>query len=120
MKTHAIRKILAGTTLAFSAAALSTPAAAQAVDETAAKALFKRNDCGKCHNPTRDKKGPSLKKIAAELNKKPAEAMDKIMKNLTTGPKVKLLDDNKEEEHKIIDTKDQKEIKNLAAWLLKQ
>ena len=42
------------------------------------------------------------------------------MKNLTTGPKVKLLDDQKEEEHKIIDTKDEKQIKNLAAWLMKQ
>jgi cytochrome c len=103
---------------AASAAALCAPAFAQ-VDDEAAKALFKRNDCGKCHHPTRDKKGPSLQKVAKELKGK-ADWEARIMKNLTTGPKVKLLDDQKEEEHKIIDTKDEKQIKNLAAWLMKQ
>jgi cytochrome c len=113
-------RILVATLFAAGAAVISAPASAQAVDEAAAKALFKRNDCGKCHHPTRDKKGPSLQKQAKKLNEKPSEAMDRIIKNLTTGPKVKLLDDQKEEEHKIIDTKDEKQIKNLGAWLLKQ
>jgi len=36
---------------------------------------------------------------------------------MTTGPKVKL-DDGTEEEHKIIDTKDPKELSNLAQWIL--
>jgi cytochrome c len=112
-------RILAATLLASGALALSAPAAAQKVDEEGAKALFKRNDCGKCHHPTRDKKGPSLQKVAKELKGK-ADWEARIMKNLTTGPKVKLLDDQKEEEHKIIDTKDEKQIKNLAAWLMKQ
>lgn len=92
---------------------------AQAVDEDGAKALFKRNDCAKCHHPTREKKGPSLKDMAKELKGK-ADAEARIVKNLTTAPKVKLRDENKEEEHKIIDTKDDKQIKNLAAWLMKQ
>ena len=39
------------------------------------------------------------------------------MKNLTTGPKVKL-EDGTEEDHKIIDTKDPKELKNLIDWIL--
>lgn len=116
---NVLYKILAGTLLAAGAAVISAPASAQAVDEDAAKALFKRNDCGKCHHPTRDKKGPSLQKVAKELKGK-ADWEARIMKNLTTGPKVKLLDDQKEEEHKIIDTKDEKQIKNLAAWLMKQ
>jgi len=100
--------------------AMTGSAQAQAYDEEAAKALFKRNDCGKCHHPSRDKKGPSLQKMAKDLNKKPAEAMNRIVKNATTAPKVKLLDDGKEEEHKIIDTKDEKQIRNMGTWLLKQ
>ena len=112
-------KVLAAALFATGAFVLSAPASAQAVDEDAAKALFKRNDCAKCHHPTRDKKGPSLQKVAKELKGK-ADWEARIMKNLTTGPKVKLLDDQKEEEHKIIDTKDEKQIKNLAAWLMKQ
>ncbi len=119
MKTFAMHRILPAALLAISSVAFSLPAASQAVDEEAAKALFKRNDCGKCHHPTRDKKGPSLQKVAKELNKKPAEAMNRIIKNATTGPKVKLLDDGKEEEHKIIDTKDEKQIRNLGQWILK-
>ncbi len=35
-----------------------------AVDVDAAKALAKANDCLKCHASDKDKKGPSMKKIA--------------------------------------------------------
>jgi len=41
------------------------------------------------------------------------------VKNITSGAKVKL-DDGSEEEHKIIDTKDQAALKNLADWVLAQ
>ena len=87
-----------------------------AVDEEAAKAIGKRNDCFKCHAVDKTKKGPSYQKIAAKFKGK-ADAEDKIMKNLTTGPKVKL-EDGTEEDHKIIDTKDPKELKNLIDWIL--
>jgi cytochrome c len=40
-----------------------------------------------------------------------------MIKHMTTGPKVKL-EDGTEEDHKIIDTKDQAEIKNLVRWIL--
>lgn len=116
MKT--IAGLVSGALLA-AGMAMGGAAQAQAVDEEAAKALFKRNDCAKCHHPNRDKKGPSLQKMAKELKGK-ADWEKRIIKNLTTGPKVKLLEDNKEEEHKIIDTKDEKQIKNIAAWLMKQ
>jgi cytochrome c len=89
-----------------------------AVDEDAAKALFKKNECTKCHAPDKAKKGPSLKKIAAKYSGKP-EGQEKAIKNMTSGNKVKL-DDGTEEEHKVIDTKDQKELKNLADWILSQ
>lgn len=91
---------------------------AVAVDAGAAKALAKRNDCFKCHAIDKTKKGPSYKKIAAKYKGK-ADGEEKLIKNFTTGPKVKL-EDGTEEEHKIIDTKDVNEMKNLANWILSQ
>lgn len=100
--------------MAFALAALSP--AAHAVDEAAAQALAKKNDCLKCHSVDKDKKGPSYQKIAAKYKGKP-EGEEKVIKNMTTGPKVKL-DDGTEEDHKIINTKDAAAIKNLAEWIL--
>jgi cytochrome c len=113
-----IRRTSAFTTAAL-ALALSALAPAQAaVDADGAKALFKDNECTKCHAPDKSKKGPSLKKIAEKYKGK-AEGQDKLVTNFTTGPKVKL-DDGTEEKHKVIDTKDPKALKNLADWILAQ
>lgn len=104
--------------LAFAAVAgmtLSASAAAEP-DVDAAKLLFKQNECGKCHNPEKNKKGPSLKKTAKEYKGKP-DAVKKLIEHMTAGKKVKL-DDGTEEDHKIIDTKDQKALQNLAEWIL--
>jgi cytochrome c len=89
------------------------------VDADAAQALAKKNDCFKCHAIDKTKKGPSYKKVAAKYKGKTAEGEEKILKNITTGPKVKL-EDGTEEEHKIIDSKDPKAIKNLIDWILAQ
>lgn len=97
---------------------LAMTSAHAAVDADAAQALAKKNDCFKCHAVDKTKKGPSLKKIAAKYKGKP-EGQEKAIKNMTTGPKVKL-EDGTEEEHKVIDTKDPKELKNLADWILSQ
>lgn len=91
---------------------LSSAALAQ-VD---AEAVFKENDCHKCHNPTKEKKGPSLAKIAAKYKEKKLDEKEAI-KHMTSGKKVKL-DDGTEEEHKIIDTKDVKEQTAVAKWIL--
>jgi len=97
--------------------ALSCLAPAQAaVDEDAAQALAKKNDCFKCHAIDKTKKGPSYKKVAEKLKGKP-DGEEKCIKNITTGPKVKL-EDGTEEDHKIIDTKDPKDLKNLCGWIL--
>ena len=104
----------ASVVLAFAAI---SPAQA-AVDADAAQALFKKNDCTKCHSVDKTKKGPALKKIAANYKGK-ADGQAKIIKNITTAPKVKL-DDGTEEEHKVIDTKDPAALKNLADWILSQ
>jgi len=98
--------------------ALGSSSASAAIDEEAAKALAKSNDCFKCHAIDKTKKGPSYKKIAAKYKGKP-DGEEKSIKNMTSGYKVKL-EDGKEEEHKIIDTKDPKQLKNLAQWILAQ
>ena len=87
-----------------------------AFDADAAQALAKKNDCFKCHAIDKTKKGPSFKKISAKYKGKP-EGQEKALKNMTAGEKVKL-EDGTEEDHKIIETKDQKEMKNLADWIL--
>jgi cytochrome c len=87
-----------------------------AVDADAAKALFKDNDCTKCHAVDKTKKGPSLKKIAASQK---TDGQEKIIKNMTTGPQIQF-EDGSVEKHKVIDTKDPKELKNLADWILSQ
>ncbi len=98
--------------LALSAA---VPAHA-AVDVDAAKALAKKNDCLKCHAVDKEKKGPSMKKIAEKYRGKP-DGIEKAILNMTEGQKVKLTDGS-EEDHKIIDTKDPKELRNMAEWYL--
>lgn len=102
--------------MASAAVLLMSFSAHAAVDEEAAKALAKKNDCFKCHAVDKTKKGPSYKKIA-EKNKGKADAEARLIKHLTTGPKVKL-EDGSEEDHKIIDTKDQAQLKNLVQWIL--
>ena len=97
---------------------VSTSVLAADINVDAAMALAKKNDCFKCHAIDKTKKGPSYKKIAAKYTGK-ADGEDKVIKNFTTGPKVKL-EDGTEEDHKIIDTKDAKELKNLAQWILSQ
>ena len=87
-----------------------------AVDAAAATKLGKKNDCFKCRAVDKTKKGPSYKKIAAKYKEKKLGEKDAI-KQMTEGKKVKL-EDGTEEDHKIIDTKDPKELSNLAQWIL--
>ena len=97
---------------------LSSSVWAADIDADAALALAKKNDCTKCHAIDKTKKGPSYKKVAAKYKGK-ADGPDKLLKNITTGPMVKL-EDGTEEEHKIIDSKDPKALKNLVDWILSQ
>jgi len=107
-----------GATIAIAAAAALLSAPATAHDAEAAKALIKRNDCGKCHALAKTKKGPSYKKIAKE-NRGKADVEAKLVKHLTSSPMVKL-EDGTEEEHKEIDTKNPAELHNLVQWILAQ
>ena len=101
----------------FAMGMLAAPMAYAEVDVEAAKKLVKKKDCLKCHAPDKEKKGPSMKKIAEKYKGK-ADGQQMVIKNMTTaGNKVKLTDGT-EEEHKVIDTKDQAAIKNIADWYL--
>lgn len=86
------------------------------VDADAAQSLAKRNDCFKCHAIDKDKKAPAYRKVAAKLKARSYDA-EYVIKHVTTGPKVRL-EDGTEEEHKIIDTRDPGELRNLAQWIL--
>ena len=103
--------------IAVASAALAS-SFAYAMDDSEVEALMRKNGCFKCHAVDKTKKGPSYKKVAAKYKGK-ADGEEKLIKNFTTGPKVKL-EDGTEEDHKIIDTKDAKELKNLAQWILSQ
>lgn len=98
------------------AAFASLPAQAEP-DAKAAKALMKANDCFNCHAPDKTKKGPSLKKTTEKYKGKEAEGVQKMIKAMTEPHKVKL-EDGTEDDHKVIDTKDQAQLKNLAEWIL--
>ncbi len=99
----------------FLALAGAIPAWAQ-VDAEAAEALARKNNCFKCHAIDKTKIGPAYKKVAARLKSKP-DGVETIIEHITTGPLIEL-PDGTNERHKIIDTKDPKELDNLARWIL--
>lgn len=90
--------------------------ATAAVDEDAAMETLHRNECTKCHDINKTKKGPAYKKVAEKYAGK-ADAYDKIIYNITKEPEVKLEDGTKQK-HKVIDTTDKKELDNLIAFIL--
>jgi cytochrome c len=89
---------------------------AATIDAAAAQAFAKESECFKCHTVDKNKKGPSYKKISEKYKGK-ADAEAKLIKHMTTGPKVKL-EDGTEEDHKIIESKDEAQIGNLVRWIL--
>ena len=103
--------------IALAALSVSAPAIA-ALDDSAAMSLLKKNDCTKCHAMDKSKKGPSYKKISAKYkeDKHKVGAADKLMKHLTSSPKVKL-DDGSEEDHKALELS-KPVIGELVQWIL--
>ena len=97
------------------AIAVAVPAFA-AMDQAQVEPFLKKEGCFKCHAIDKTKKGPSYKKIAEKYKGKP-DGEAKILKNLTTSPKVKL-EDGTEEEHKEISLKDPADLKTVANWVL--
>ena len=98
------------------AAAAESAADAMTVDGDAAESLARREGCLKCHGTTKDKEGPSFRKVASKFKGKP-DAEDRVLKHITSGPMVKF-SDGEEEEHRIIRSKDEDAVKNLIRWIL--
>ncbi|WP_293603397.1 c-type cytochrome [Polaromonas sp. UBA4122] len=111
------QKLIPLSVIGIAAAAFSGMSYA-AVNADAAAALAKKSGCLKCHAIDKDKAGSSFKKIAEKWRGK-ADAEAKLIDNLTKAPKVKQKDGT-EEEHKVIETKDMSEIKNVIGWILSQ
>jgi cytochrome c len=107
-------------------AAIALPAlvffqSAHALDEEAAKALAKQNNCLKCHAIEKEKDGPAYKAVANKYKGK-ANAEARLIEHITSGEKAKFPDGH-EEEHKVVKTsppKDAVQIKNLVQWILAQ
>lgn len=86
------------------------------IDGDAAKKLARKNSCFKCHAVDKEKDGPSYQKVAEKYRGK-TDGEAKLIEQITTGKKAKFPDGH-EDEHRIIDTKDMEEIKNLVNWIL--
>lgn len=103
---------------AFAVAASSFSTAASAADDEAANASLKKSGCITCHATDKDKVGPSLKKVAAKY-KGQADAEGKVVTFISTAAKVKMASGT-ETDHKAMNTKDPKELKNVAQFILAQ
>ena len=101
--------------LAMSCVGAMLSVQAQEVDVAAAEALAKKSNCTKCHAIDKKKDGPSFQSTAAKYKGK-ADGEAKLIKHITTGPKVKI--DDVEEEHQIVKAKDAADIKNLVQYIL--
>lgn len=115
-----IRRLVISLAAASATALLLIPSA-YAVDEEAAKALARQNNCFKCHSVDKDKDGPAYHKVAEKFKGK-ADAESRLIEHITSGEKAKFPDGH-EEEHKIVKTsppKDMAQIKNLVQWILAQ
>jgi cytochrome c len=106
---------LAGFFVAALALCLSGRASA-AVDEEAARALARQNNCFKCHGVDKKKDGPAWRDVAAKYKGK-ADAEESLIHHITSGEKAKFPDGH-EEDHKIIKAKDANEVRNLVQWIL--
>jgi len=115
MKIHIGRNALCAA-LSIAVAAMLASGGAFAADAAAAQALARQNNCFKCHAVDKKKEGPAWKEVAAKL-KSDNDAEAKLIKHLTTGPKVKF-EDGHEEDHPIIKAKSPDDTKNLVQWIL--
>ncbi len=89
---------------------------AYAADETAAKDLARQNGCFRCHSVSHAKDGPAWKDVADKLRGNPgAEA--KLIHHITSGEPAKFPDGHVEK-HKIIQSDNPAQIKNLVDWIL--
>lgn len=115
-----MKKSLITTSLLAGLFAATFSTSVMAVDVEAAQELMKQNKCSQCHAlKDKEKDAPPFNKISAKFKGK-ADAEEKLVKHLTSSPKVKL-SDGSEEEHKTLKTtpaKDIPQIKNVIQYVL--
>ena len=87
-----------------------------AIDVDAAQMLARQNGCFKCHSIDKKKDGPPYREVAAKYRGK-AGAEAKLYHHVTAGNIFKF-QDGSEDNHKIIQTTNAVEIKNLIGWIL--
>lgn len=97
-------------------AAMAVAPPALAIDADAAQMLARQNNCFKCHSVDKKKDGPPYREVAAKYRGR-ADAEANLYHHITAGEKVKF-PDGSEDNHKIIQTKDAAEIRNLIGWIL--
>ena len=91
---------------------------ALAFDAEAAKTTARQNNCFRCHSVDKEKDGPTYRSVGNKYKDKDhAAAQTRLIEHITSGEKAKFPDGH-EEEHKIINTKDVNEQKNLVDWIL--
>jgi len=100
-----------GLLLAFAAGAAYAPPDQEAAQTPAPPTKF-----FKCPRMTKKKDGPAWHDVAVKYKGK-ADAQARLIQHLTTGEKAKFPDGHTEE-HPIVKTKDQAQIKNLVDWIL--
>jgi cytochrome c len=93
------------------------PQPAWSLDEKAARNLAKENNCFRCHAMEREKNGPSWSSISTKYKLQPNGA-EQLMAHLTLAPKIKLLEEGTEVEHKIVKSPDKHALQNLVKWIL--
>jgi cytochrome c len=106
-------------TALLSLSAVGYSASALALDVEAAKSLAEQNNCMQCHGLRKDKDGPAFLSTANKYRGK-ANAIDEVVKHMTSGKKIKLADGS-QEDHKIAKTmppNDAKQLRNLAEYIL--
>jgi cytochrome c len=90
---------------------------AVAADDIAARRLAKENNCFRCHAVEREKDGPSWSSIGTKYRFKP-DGEAKLLHHLKSAPKIKLLEQGTEEEHKIAKYRGEEQLVNLVRWIL--
>jgi cytochrome c len=113
-----IRSLFCGVAVTAAASWAGASYAADDIDAGAAVKLAKNSHCLRCHGVDKKKEGPSYAFLAARYEGKPG-AEEKLIKHITSGQLVKLSDGHKEN-HKVIQTLNPDEVKNLVRWILAQ
>lgn len=116
---HKKRAILMAAAIAGAVAFSGSASAVDAIDADAAKALAKKDHCLRCHGIDKKKEGPTYHAIAYKY-KGQVDALDKLVKHITSGEDRVKLSDGHMEDHKVDKSSSPEQVGNLIGWILAQ